>query len=178
LKLTNDDVLYDVGCGDARFLLAACDYVSSQESNEPTSTSTSSSSSSSDETSNLLQCVGIEYDKIYSTRATALSSASPFSNQITILHADALTIDLTPASALFLYLVPKGLILLKPSLHSVLRRGGRICSYMFSVPGLVPNRVESSKGGCKVYYYDLGSLPKEEEVGAAVDKVEGGTDAP
>lgn len=135
LQLQPSDVLYDLGCGDGRFLIYCCTNM-----DQPCT------------------CVGVEYDKVYSDRAT---SASADHESITIMHANALTVDLSNATAIFVYLVPEGLKCSATKLHDLLRRGGRIASYMFSVPNLTPASEFSSKGGCKVRYYDRSSLPKD-----------------
>jgi hypothetical protein len=128
-------VLYDLGCGDARFLLAAHNSVPLDEG---------------------LKSVGVEYDEVYYKRAVTACQANP---SISIRHADVLTIDLSPATAIFVYLVPAGLQLIAAALSDSLRNNNcKIVSYMFKVPGLTPVEQCSTKGGCKVYRYDRSSL--------------------
>ncbi|GMH72128.1 hypothetical protein TrVE_jg6275 [Triparma verrucosa] len=137
MKLTSEDVLYDLGCGDGRFLFAA--FLSVKGG---------------------LNCVGVEFDRIYYERClTTLATIPPCKDKVTFHHADVCTTDLTPATAIFVYLVPAGLKLIEEKLHSSLRNGVRIASYMFSVPGLTPVKTDSTKGGCKVHFYDSTSLP-------------------
>lgn len=67
-----------------------------------------------------------------------------------------LNIDLSPATAIFVYLVPTGMSLLRPALETaILDRGCRVLSYVFSVPGLRPNRVELYKKSTKLHLYTL-----------------------
>ena len=80
-------------------------------------------------------------------RATA---AAANYETISILHANVLDVNMDAATVVFVYLVPVGLKLCADKLLSVLQRGGRIASYMFSLPGLEPKETFASKGGCKV----------------------------
>ena len=97
------------------------------------------------------RCIGVEYDAVYARRAE--EAAGGYDN-VVIMHADVLDVDLADATAVFVYLVPEGLKLCEEKLLGVLRRGGRVASYMFSLPGLEPKETFSSKGGCKVRFYD------------------------
>jgi len=135
LKLSPSDVLYDLGCGDGRFLIHASSNLSSSSPSSPSS----------------LRCIGVEYDKVYADRAAL---ATENNESITILHANVLDVEMDDATAVFVYLVPDGLKMCKDKLFDVLRRGGRVASYMFSIPELNPVETFSSKGGCKVRLYD------------------------
>ena len=61
------------------------------------------------------------------------------------------------ATVLFVYLVPEGLMKIRPKLIEMLERGGcRILSNIFSIPDLEPTRVfEYTKAKLKLYYYDV-----------------------
>ena len=183
LSLTTSDVLYDLGCGDGRFIFSAFLSVPG----------------------GLKKCVGIEYDSVYherclSTLAT-LPPAASAGGRVEFRHADVTGEEWEDATAIFVYLVPDGLKRIEGKLVEVLARGGRlvcvrmcsnegvrgfyvrtgvpnplilpplpprilsprIASYMFSLPGLTAARTESTKGGCKVRYYDSTSLPEPGE---------------
>jgi|Transcript_17835 SAM-dependent methyltransferase len=167
-QLTSEDVLFDLGCGDGRLLLTAVSQTPG------------------------LHCVGIELDPIYATRAqeatlpwsdrvdvrvgdimdecTTLSSVQPTATkgskpQISIQDMHMLD----HATAIFLYLLPKGLRKVKPFLREILIKRAkegrklRIVSYMFSIPDWTPVILDrTSKGGCALYLYD-GSSPLKEE---------------
>eukprot|EP00518_Triparma_eleuthera_P000569 CAMPEP_0182460950 /NCGR_PEP_ID=MMETSP1319-20130603/5664_1 /TAXON_ID=172717 /ORGANISM="Bolidomonas pacifica, Strain RCC208" /LENGTH=192 /DNA_ID=CAMNT_0024660141 /DNA_START=23 /DNA_END=598 /DNA_ORIENTATION=+ len=142
LSLTTSDVLYDLGCGDGRFIFSAFLSVPG----------------------GLKKCVGIEYDSVYherclSTLAT-LPPAASAGGRVEFRHADVTVEEWEDATAIFVYLVPDGLKRIEGKLVEVLARGGRVASYMFSLPGLTAARTESTKGGCKVRYYDSTSLPE------------------
>jgi SAM-dependent methyltransferase len=173
LDLQTDDIVFDLGCGDGRFLEDACRLIPG------------------------LSCVGIEMDPIYFHRAQQnvqllreelqgqqLQSLSthcyhqhPFRN-IDLRMGDVLNdnvsdppdgLSLTEdATAIFLYLLPKGLMQIRPILETIWRKRMmmstnhprkrfRIVSYMFRIPDWhdEPTSVDrETKGGCPIYLYD------------------------
>mmetsp|Transcript_18579 Transcript_18579/g.26231 ORF Transcript_18579/g.26231 Transcript_18579/m.26231 type:complete len:207 (-) Transcript_18579:119-739(-) len=164
LELTSEDVLFDLGCGDGRFLLAAADKHS------------------------LLRCVGIEIDPVYAQRGKEAVEQSSLDvmNRVDIREGDVMdelgSADSTyngdevskplsqlslldDATAMFLYLLPKGLQMIKPFLEEAMRRRAneskkfKVASYMFSIRGWKPVKVDrSTKGDCPVYLYDSTSF--------------------
>uniref|UniRef100_A0A7S2ETP9 Methyltransferase domain-containing protein n=1 Tax=Trieres chinensis TaxID=1514140 RepID=A0A7S2ETP9_TRICV len=177
LELTEDDVLFDLGCGDGRFLLTAAGRVRG------------------------LRCVGVEYDDKFVDRAReALSSTfmdfnvggkdgnhkSPtdIAERVEIRHGDvidelrascnaSISSNLTvrdDATAIFVYLVPNGLVKIRPLLESIMRqrrtkkgcsRRLRVVTYMFSMRGWEPIVVDRmTKGECPVYLYDESSFKR------------------
>lgn len=168
LKLSENDVLFDLGCGDGRLLCHAVKQVPG------------------------LRCVGIEIDPIYVERAMQRLQELPEEAQsrIEIRCQDALSIlggidnnnhgipksggssdksltDLTlleDATALYLFVLPNGLQKLLPLLETVVQHkqqhgflGFRILSYMFRIhhDNWEPTKVDrTAKGGCPIYYYE------------------------
>jgi len=180
LSLQTSDVLFDLGCGDGRFLCKAIQHIPYG-----------------------LSCVGVEYDEMFVTRAK--DAVANLNQELTtkeeedgggeggtkrsvieIRHGDVLNESIiSPSStsslslyrdgtAIFLYLLPKGLKRVKPLLEkAALERKRqqqekkndddendkpllRIVSYMFSIPGWDPIHVDrSTKGECPVYLYHL-----------------------
>lgn len=146
-----DDVLFDIGCGDGRFLLHAAQEVSS------------------------LRCVGIEIDETYVQRARKaihdLDDKS-ITERIDIRHGDALqslvhspsgSLSIYEATTVFVYLLPKGLQVVRPLLEEVGRghdkpgRVLRVVSYMFAIKGWEPKVVDrTTKGDCALYLYEQG----------------------
>ncbi|GLD97644.1 hypothetical protein PINS_up006334 [Pythium insidiosum] len=126
-----DDVLFDLGCGDARLLVHAAKTVG-------------------------LRCVGVEYDAALVSKARQRVQVEGVESLVEIRHEDALTTDLSSATAMFLYLVPQGLRLLLPRLEEARARGVRIVAYVFSIPGWTYDDVRDFKG-TKVYLYNASS---------------------
>jgi precorrin-6B methylase 2 len=141
LELKAEDVIYDLGCGDGRMMIMAS-----------------------------LRCagirsVGIEYDgKLYkaANERIAAELSEEQRSSVKVIHADVLEIDTNEATKFFIYLVPQGMRLLAPRLVEHLRRGARIVTYVFSIPGLEPQQVELYKGSTKLYLYTADSIPKVE----------------
>lgn len=132
-QVTSKDIVWEIGCGDARWLIAAC-----KESNA--------------------QGCGVEYDSALAARAEAAVIAAGLEDRITILCADACAVDFSQATVLLLYLVPKGLAHLQPKLDA-LRDGGhrvRVVANFFSVPGWTPLRQHKDQR-CRLHYYEVGA---------------------
>mmetsp|Transcript_5031 Transcript_5031/g.7159 ORF Transcript_5031/g.7159 Transcript_5031/m.7159 type:complete len:160 (+) Transcript_5031:25-504(+) len=132
LRLDKNDLVYDLGCGDARFLIKA-----SIESKA--------------------KGIGIEYDPKFHARALANVKANGLSDCVVIKHGDALSCDFSEASALYIYLLPKGIQLLQEKLEHFVKSGGRIASNMFGIPNLKPVKISNVKGS-KVFLYNRTSL--------------------
>lgn len=107
LSLTDNDVLYDLGCGDARLLIAACEKYSS------------------------IKCRGIEYDLlIYNKAIESLQKSNfPNSDRLKLLHDNVLNVDISDATCIFVYLVPEGMKALAPTLLAFIDRGVRVVTY-------------------------------------------------
>jgi SAM-dependent methyltransferase len=162
LKLTGDDVLFDLGCGDGRLLITAA-------TRHPG-----------------LRCVGVDIDPIFVTRAQQAIQDLPdveLRDRLDIRLEDALqqpmsasstprpppaslaTTKLTlmdDATALYLFVLPKGVNKLLPLLEALVetrqqqRRPFRILSYMFKLHRWEPTYIDkTSKAGCPVYLYEF-----------------------
>ena len=165
LDLQTNDVLFDLGCGDGRFLVVALEAALDREIR--------------------LKCVGIEYDQALSQTAKQnLQKVQTSSEQAFIRWDDVLNEKgrgntptlasnieeltlLNDATAVFVYLLPDGLKKIRPILMEAAKRrrhqkeinqstlSFRVVSYMFSIPGWKPTIVDtSSKGGCALHYYE------------------------
>ena len=133
LEVGEGDVLYDLGCGDGRLLLAAARRGA--------------------------RCVGVEYDVRFADRARQAASDAGLSDVVTVVHGDACGVDLAPATKVFVYLVPSGLQLMAPALSAALDRGARVASYTFSLSGETAVEVltaETRAPECKVSVYRRG----------------------
>lgn len=75
------------------------------------------------------------------------------------------------ATAVFVYLLPKGLKVIRPILEVTAQnrrkegRAFRVVSYMFSVPGWNPTKIDrTTKGECPVYLYSLESIVAKDNI--------------
>jgi hypothetical protein len=108
------DVLYDLGCGDARILVTAAKRYGTKG-------------------------FGFDIDprRVHEARENAQQNG--VDDLVAIEQTDIFTIDLSPADVVFLFLLPKLNSRLVPQLKK-LRRGSRIVSHEFSMAGAKPTR--------------------------------------
>lgn len=122
LRLTKDDVFADYGCGDGRVLLAAAKGVG-------------------------CRCVGYEINAERAAGVTAAVAAEGLSDLVTVHANNALEADFSEPSAVFLFLIKRGLRVILPYLNTaaVARPGGvRVVTALYKFPDhVVPVRVES-----------------------------------
>jgi SAM-dependent methyltransferase len=160
LHLTENDILFDLGCGDGRLLVAAAKRYKG------------------------LKCVGVEIDPVFSNRAKELIETLPddVKNRVDIREQDVLKLPMTlsendndrsnladltlvdDATALYLFILPKGINKIMPLLDALVagrlkqKRSFRVLSYMFKIHDWEPTvKDTTSKGGCPVYLYEFGA---------------------
>jgi len=118
------DLVYDLGSGDGRIVIAAAKRYG-------------------------CRAVGYEIDRELvelSRENTAKAGVECF---VTIEQKDVFTVDLSKADVIAVYLLPKQLEKLIPQLEK-LKPGSRIVSYQFEIPGIKPDkqvRIESNEDG-------------------------------
>lgn len=120
LKITNaskNDILYDLGCGDGRVLILAAKKIG-------------------------LRCVGIEIKRELVEQAREKVVKEGLEDLVTIYHGDMFQFDISEATIVYLYLTTDLNSQLKPKLERELRRGTKVVSHQFEIPGWVPARVE------------------------------------
>jgi SAM-dependent methyltransferase len=109
------DVVYDLGCGDGRIVVAAGRRGASG--------------------------VGIEIDPRLVEWAQANVLAEGVGSRVRIINADLYKTDLSPASVIALYILPEMNRRLRPILWRDLKVGSRVVANGFEVPGWTPDRV-------------------------------------
>mmetsp|Transcript_8985 Transcript_8985/g.18662 ORF Transcript_8985/g.18662 Transcript_8985/m.18662 type:complete len:224 (+) Transcript_8985:190-861(+) len=161
LDLGETDILFDLGCGDGRFLCFAATQIPG------------------------LRCVGIEILAEFVSRGRdrvkeshledridirledatkALEQPNPESNEsVTTRPVQELTL-MSDATALYLFILPKGIVKMMPILEALkqkrLAEGKRfkVLSYMFKIHDWEATIIdETAKGSCPIYYYDFGA---------------------
>lgn len=109
-----DELLYDLGCGDGRIVIAAAKHYR-------------------------CRAVGFDIDPDRVEEARENVRRSGLEEQVTIIEQDVFTLDLRPADVVTLYLLPRLNARLVPQLRQ-LRPGARIVSHDFDLPKIKPDR--------------------------------------
>ncbi len=121
-EIDSDDVVYDLGCGDGRIVIAAADRFGARG-------------------------VGVEYDPDVAQRAIDNVRNSGLEDQVEIIVGDAMKVDVTPATVVTLYLLPESNLKLKPILEASLAPGSRVISHDWDMEGWTATRVERMTDG-------------------------------
>lgn len=112
--VTRDDVVYDLGCGDARFLITAAKRYGCRG-------------------------VGVEIDPRLVATARKNVTDGGVEGLVEIREGDLFSVDLHPATVVTLYLLPEINVKLIPQLNQ-LRPGSRVVSYLFDMEGVKPTQ--------------------------------------
>ena len=105
-----DDILYDLGCGDGRVLIKAAK-------------------------ERKARCVGIEIKEELVEEAKKRVAKEGLEKLIKIVHGDIFQENISDATVVYLYLTTELNARLKPKLEKELRKGARVVSHQFEVPG-------------------------------------------
>jgi SAM-dependent methyltransferase len=111
-KVSADDVVYDLGCGDGRIIIEAAKKYGARG-------------------------VGYDIDPRRVSEARANAKAAGVSELVRIEEADIFTLDLSEASVVTLYLLPALNVRLIPQLQR-LAPGSRVVSHDFDMKGVTP----------------------------------------
>jgi ribosomal protein L11 methylase PrmA len=116
-KVTKEDVVFDLGCGDGRIPVTAAKKYG-------------------------VKATGFDIDPQRIKESNANVQKNKVGDKVTIKHADIFEEDLSPASVVTLYLLPSLNVKLIPQLEK-LKPGSRIVSHDFDMAGIKPDRVET-----------------------------------
>ena len=108
--IKKEDILYDLGCGDAEVLITAAEKFGTRG-------------------------VGIEIDPVRFIVAKFRIESANLSNKIKIKRTNFFKANISPASVVIVYLVPATLAKLLPKFKK-LKKGTRIISYRYDIQGL------------------------------------------
>jgi len=130
-EVTKDDVVYDLGSGDGRLVIAAAKHYGAR-------------------------AVGVDIDpqRIEESRANARRDG--VAERVTFLQQDLFETDIREATVVTLYLLSKLNLQLRPKLLSDLRPGTRVVSHAFAMEDWRPDqelRIPGSPSAHSVYYW-------------------------
>ena len=117
-KVGPSDVVYDLGCGDGRIVIAAAQKFGARG-------------------------VGVDIDANLINQAEANAKAAGVERRVKFLIQDAMTVDVSDATVVSLYLLSASNVKLRPILTRQLRRGARIVSHSFAMGDWEPEVVDT-----------------------------------
>jgi predicted RNA methylase len=115
------DVIYDLGSGDGRIIIQAAKRYG-------------------------VKGVGIEIDAELVEKAKNNAFKENVGHLVEFRLQDALTVDVSPATVITLYMLPEFNAKLRPIFEKQLKSGSRVVSHDFQIHGWVPDKVERIKG--------------------------------
>ena len=114
------EIVFDLGSGDGRVVIMAAEKFKAR-------------------------AVGIEFDEVWVAKSRRAVAAKLVEEQVKIIQADILNVNLSPADVVTIYLTPEGLAELRPHLERYLRPGTRIVSHDYEIPGWTPTHVARAR---------------------------------
>ena len=120
-KVSKNDVLYDLGCGDGRIVIEAAKRYG-------------------------VRAVGIDIDPQRIAEANANAKAAGVSHLVQFRNADLFESNISEATVVTLYLLPSLNQKLRPKLLKELKKGTRIVSHDFDMGDWKPQQTENVEG--------------------------------
>ena len=114
-NVNRNDLIYDLGCGDGRIVIAAAERRGARG-------------------------VGVEIDPKLVAEARANVVKAGVAAQVEIVEADLFTVDLKPATTLALYLLDSLNLRLRPKILAECRPGTRVIAYAFTMGAWPPDQ--------------------------------------
>ena len=121
-SVSSTDVVYDLGCGDDRIVIAAAQQFGARG-------------------------VGVDIDPARIAEARRNAAQAQVDHLVTFRLEDALTTDLSDATVVTLYLLSAQNVALRPTLTRQLRAGARIVSHNFWMGDWDADEVDTFTGG-------------------------------
>ena len=97
--------------------------------------------------------VGVDIDPDLVRRASEAAEEAGVGHLVTFRQEDVAITDLSIATTVVSFLVPRHLKSLKPKLVTFLSGGGRLACYHYPLTGVTPQRVIELKHGCNKFIY-------------------------
>jgi predicted RNA methylase len=128
-EVRTDDVVYDLGSGDGRIVIAAVRDFKAK------------------------RAVGIELRSDLVKKARSEIRRLKLEDKIEIIQGDAVEVNINEADVVTLYLTSRGNEILKPKLEKELKHGARVVSRNYKISGWEPIKVDTFWPFRKIYLY-------------------------
>jgi SAM-dependent methyltransferase len=125
-EVTENDVVYDLGCGDGRFIITAANKYGARG-------------------------VGVDINPVRVKESTENAIKAGVADRLRIFEGDLFETDIREATVVTLYLLTDLNLKLRPKLLRELRPGSRVVSYSFSMGDWKPDKVGNLPKG--TFYY-------------------------
>lgn len=134
LQLRRGDILYDLGCGNGKVVVEATRRYPIEKA----------------------VCVEARRELLEEARERALNAG--VIDRIEFIHGDMFKVDISRATAVYMYLLTSVNEALKPKLEKELKPGTRVVTLDFQIPGWRPVRIVGERAGWQktVYVYVIG----------------------
>jgi cyclopropane fatty-acyl-phospholipid synthase-like methyltransferase len=129
-EVTSEDLVYDLGCGDGRIIIAAAKQCGTRG-------------------------LGVDIEPYWVETSRANAKQAGVDHLVTFNVQDALTVNLSPATVVMLYLVEWSTAKFQPLIKSMVKPGTRIVSHSFSMDNWAPVKVEKfvdANGAARTLY--------------------------
>lgn len=131
-QVKKGDIVYDLGSGDGRIVITAAKKYG-------------------------VKAVGFEIDPDLVKQSREAIEREKLTNLAEIRHQDIMTVDLSPASVLTMYLLPGVNMRLRPNIWSHMKPGSRVVSHAFDMGDWKADKIEtvndSSNFGRTIYLW-------------------------
>ncbi len=135
-NLRSGEVLYDLGSGDGRIVVAAARDFGAK-------------------------AVGVELSEPLVRKARQQVETLGLGGKVEILQGDMMEVDLSQAQVVSLYLLTEANSQLKPKLAKELKNGARVVSLDFKIPGWKASKVEKVEAHRHPYTIYLYEMPQK-----------------
>ena len=125
--LKPNETLYDLGSGDGRIIITAAQRFHAK-------------------------AVGVEISDALVNSTNDRINKLGLQNLASVIHGDMLQVDLSLADVVTIYLITESNGILRPNLEKYLKRGSRVVSHEYPVPGWKPALVEKSESQNHLIY--------------------------
>ena len=135
-RLKSGETIYDLGCGDGRILVSAVKNFGAK-------------------------AVGVEISPALSKRAQQTLESQGMQDQVKVIQADMMSVDVSGANVVSLYLMTDANEALRPKLERELKAGARVVSLEFKIKGWKAAREETVQFHNHPYKIYLYEVPKK-----------------
>jgi SAM-dependent methyltransferase len=128
-EVSNKDMVYDLGCGDGRFVVTAAQQFGARG-------------------------VGVDIDPERIKEARELAKRTGAADKVRFIEGDLFETDISEATVVTLYLLTRLNLKLRPKLMKELQPGTRIVSHAFDMGDWQPEKT-SNVGGSSIYLWRI-----------------------